>query len=253
MARRKAKSSRSRSGTLDDMLKRLREEDSERAPAEDMQTLEQPPAEEQPEDPGDWSYLLAVIERGYENKVRGFIESLPADAGCVLKASGYAGSLESTCLSPRRSKEREFLIFRAASFDNLDLEYFATSPEARVMEIPDELAVRYYLKVQDTDMATGSFCQFCRSGTIAEAIGLYKKESQKDPRTLLLDSFMSVDFTWENMTRDTWFGLGKRKVLPTYVAVGLETLDGEYLLIKAGPHGPYDGKLSKAAVKALGR
>lgn len=259
MARRKAKAggqaSRERPGTLDGMLPKLREEDSER-PAGEEQAMEPLPAEEPldaPDGSHDWSYLLAVFEWGYEHKLEGFIGSLPADAECVLKASGYASTLESVCHRLKRSDEREFLIIRASSFDDLDLEYFASSGIALVREIPDRLKVRYRLKVQDTDMATGAYCEFGRQGTISEAIALYEREAARDPRAILLESLSCVDFVWDYLTRKTWFGLGKLEILPTYVEMGLETPDREYLLCTEGAKGPYTGKLDKSVVQLLGR
>lgn len=253
MARRKRKAEGQRPGTLDEMLQKLRQADSGKDAAGEEPVPDEPQEEEQPAVPRDRRYLLAVIGPGDENLLRGFLGSLPADVEKVLDTAGHVGSLEENARRSRRSDWRHFVLFSAGSFDNLDLEYFATSPAARVMEIPDELAVRYRLKVQDTDMALGASCQFCRSGTISEAIDLYRKESARDPRAILLESLSGVDFVWDDMTRKTWFGLGRREILPTYVTVGLETPDGEYLLSTEGTKGPYSGKLDKSTVQLLGR
>ncbi len=256
MARRKRKAEGQRPGTLDEMLQKPRQADSGKDAAGEEPVPDEPQEEEQPAVPRDRRYLLAVIGLGDENLLRGFLESLPADVEKVLDTPGHVGSLEQNLRRSRRSRRsdwRHFVLFSAGSFDNLDLEYFATSPAALVMEIPDELAVKYRLKVQDTDMARGASFQFCRSGTISEAIDLYRKESSRDPRAILLESLSGVDFVWDDMTRKTWFGLGRREILPTYVTVGLETAHGEYLLSTEGAKGPYTGKLDKSTVQLLGR
>ncbi len=77
-------------------------------------------------------------------------------------------------------------------------------------------------------------------GTIDEMVSLFEQLSGAKPTRLLQEGLEGSDFIRKNMTRIRLLGRG-RKVVPTYVSVGLETPDGKYLLATTGAQGPYKG------------
>lgn len=191
--------------------------------------------------------LLAILELGDETHylIRDFLQSLPDKAIKIFDSVGFVGDLKENLRRFRREDMRHFAIFRSPTFDDLVTEYFSAIPEAALTEIPDRLKIKLSYKQQDTDFLTGARAIFTFDGSIDEMIDKYRNLSSTDPRKLLLDYLNQSEVLRKNITKKTLFGLGKTKIVPTYVLVGIETSDGRYLLETTGSQGPYAGTSRK--------
>lgn len=188
--------------------------------------------------------LLAVINPGHEtgHLIRIFLESLPKGVQKVFESFGHIGSLEENLAHGfRREDARHFIIYRAPTFENLADKYFSSTPQAALSEIPDRLIVKVDCKRKNTNSAIGARETTHFDGTINEMVEKYRSLSLTDHGELLLDRLSESEFLRENVTKRKWLGLGRIKLFPTYVSVGIETPDGKYLLETTGAQGPYFG------------
>ncbi|MEA3378494.1 MAG: hypothetical protein U9Q69_02530 [Nanoarchaeota archaeon] len=191
--------------------------------------------------------LLTVLKAGDETHylVRNFLQSLPDEAKKVFNSLGYVGDLKGNLRTMRREDMRHFVIFRSPGFEDLVTEYFSSTPQAALSEIPDRLTVKVDYKQQDTDFAKGARLVSNFDGSIDQMVEKYRELSSTNPTKLLTDGLNQSEFLRENMTKKGLFGFGKTKIVPTYVSVGIETPDGRYLLGTTGAQGPYVGKFGK--------
>ncbi len=188
--------------------------------------------------PGDVSHYLLI----------NFLKSLPNKTKKIFDAYGFIGNLEENLNKIKDKNTRRFTIFRSDSFKGLVTDYFSSTPEAAVKEIEDELTVKVDYKQEDTDIFKGAREIIGFKGTIDEMVEKYKELSSTDPRQLLNIGLKQSEFIRKYMTRAALFGFGKRKIVPTYVSVGIETPDGKYLLETTGAQGPYIGILIDCAL-----
>ena len=188
--------------------------------------------------------LLAIIKRGDETHylLRKFFKSLPNNARKVFDSLGAVGSLDKNVREFGRMDMRHFVIFCAPTFNWLVNGYFASISEAALFEIPDELRVKVIYKQQDTDFSEGVEIITESTGTIDEMVRKYEELSSADPRRLLTDELNHYPAVRKRLVKREWFGLGRKRVVPTYVSVGIETPDRKYLLGTTGAQGPYTGK-----------
>ena len=192
--------------------------------------------------------LLAVLEVGDETHylIRDFLQSLPDGTKKVFDSFGFTGDLEANLRGHLEENMRRFVIFRLPTVDGLVTEYFSSVPGAALKEIPDTLRVKVDYKQQDTDSYDGARQTMGVDGTIDEMVKEYERLSLEDPRKLLAERLeQSPVFRADVIKKGGLFGFGKTKVSPTYVAVGIETPDGEYLLGTTGANGPYVGPVAK--------
>ncbi|MCK5043805.1 hypothetical protein KAR52_02285 [Candidatus Pacearchaeota archaeon] len=188
--------------------------------------------------------LLAVLKPGDETHylVKDFFQSLPEKSRKVFDSFGYIGNLEKNLDKFRKEDMRYFIVFSSPTFNDLITEYFSSTPEATLKEIPDRLKIKARYQQQDTNILEGARLVLTLDGSIDEMIKKYQILSSTDPRKLISERLNKSEFLMKNITKKTWFGLGKTKIVPTYVSVGLETPDGRYLLETTGAQGPYVGK-----------
>ena len=185
--------------------------------------------------------LLAILRPGDENHhlVKDFFQSLPEKTTKVFDSFGYIGNLESNLRKFTEEHRRHYLIFRSPSCDDLDENYFSSTPKAALMKIPDKLIVKVNYKQQNTDCVVGvRLVDECKGG-IDAVVELYDKLSSANPRELLVNKLNEDKTFREKMTKRKWFNFGKTKTFPLYISVGLETPDGRYLLGTTRAQGPY--------------
>ena len=191
--------------------------------------------------------LLAIFKPGDETHylIRDFIQSLQSEVRKVFDSFGYIGNLEENLKKFKKEDMRHFVILRSPTFDDLITEYFLTNPEAILTEIPDKLIVKIDYKQRDTDFVTGAREVIHFHGTIDEMLEKYKNLSSTNPKEILYGGLDKSEFLRKELIKKTLFGFGKRKLVPTYIAVGIETPDHKNLLDTTGAQGPYVCKLKK--------
>jgi hypothetical protein len=198
--------------------------------------------------------ILAVIKYGDNNHylVEDFLQSLPKGT-LKLTFTGFAGTLESCVkeynLNKFCSKDtnipkknlRHFSLFRAPSLENLSTKYFSSTPEAKLIKIPNRLdvVINYH---QDTGPNN---CSKRYTESIDKAVQTYRQLASEDPWNLLCNSLENSEFLRKNLTKKLLLGFNKNKfkIPAVYVAVGLVTPDEEYVLNYTGVKGPYAGNL----------
>jgi hypothetical protein len=190
--------------------------------------------------------LLAILKPGDETHylVKDFLKSLPKGSKKLFDSFGYVGNLEKNLRSFSKENERHFIILRTPIFKGLSTEYFSSS-EATLKEIPDKLEVKIDYRQQDTSFLIGARSVLTLDGSIDEMIEEYQILSSADPKKLFSEELNQSEFLNKHLIKKTWFGLGKRKIVPTYVSIGIETPDGRYLLETTGAQGPYAGTFRK--------
>lgn len=171
-----------------------------------------------------------------------FLGTLP-EKSMVFDSFGYIGVLEKNLKKSERGNRMRFAIFQSPIFNELNTEYFASTPEAFFNEIPDRLKVKINYKVQDSEFLNGAMTNLIFNGTINEMIKKYNDLLLMDPKKLFTNNLDNDKVLRENVTKKKRFG--KTKILPTYVSVGLETSDEKYLIGFTGVKGPYYGTLKK--------
>ena len=131
------------------------------------------------------------------------------------------------------------------TFDGLITKYFSSIPKANCNEIQDNLIVKIDYHQQDTDVLSGARAVVNYTGSIDEMIKYYNDFSSVEPITLLINKLNNSEHLRKNIIKKGLFGLGKRKLLPTYVSVGIETPNGEYLLGTTNGRPPCSGTFKK--------
>ncbi len=185
--------------------------------------------------------LLAILKQEHESNalVADFLKSLPAETERVLNSIGYIGDLKSNLKSFRKQDRRHFAILLLTDIGGLAAECFAKVPETPVIEIPDRLNLKINIKVQDSDFKKGVMYELASGGPIASMIRKYEGLSLIPPERLLVEAITKYESFRKNITKKRLFSPKKRKLLPTYVSLGLETPDSRYLLTTTGANGPY--------------
>jgi hypothetical protein len=192
--------------------------------------------------------LLVILKPGDEKHFLfvNFLQSIPDEAKKIFDSFGYIGSLERNLAWFKRERMRHFVIFRSPAFNNLANDYFSSTDQASVNKIKDNLIVEIEYKQQDTDIVTGARLITKFDGTIDEMINKYEELALTSPKELLTKGLNEQEFLRDNITKNEWFGFGKnRKIVPTYISIGIETPDRKYLLRSTGALGPYVGRLLK--------
>ncbi len=189
--------------------------------------------------------LLAVLKADDQNHylVRDFVRSLPSGTTESFHSFGFVGNFNDNVRSLKIERQRYFMAYRSAAFDNLVTQYFSLTPEAVLTLIPNQLKVIVEFKQQDTEFTIGARMKSTVEGSIDEMVTKYRSLARVDPRKLLADELNDSAYFRKNMTKKALFGFGKTKVVPIYVSVGLETVDGRFLVATTGPVGPYSGTL----------
>jgi hypothetical protein len=179
-----------------------------------------------------------------DGSFKSFNDSLPDDAKLIFQSAGYIGSLEDNIRKMGKKSAKIFFLLRSPDFHGLATDYFSSTPGSALIGIPDKLVVKIRMKQQDTDLSTGALAKNQFTGTIDQMVKKYNCLSLEDPRALLLQWLESENLR-KSFTRKGLCTLYKTRIVPTYVAVGLETDDSKYLIGTTGARGPYIGTLKK--------
>jgi hypothetical protein len=173
-----------------------------------------------------------------------FVDSLPTETECALRSSGYFGNLKKNIRSFKRENKRDFFVFRAPEFEDLDVSYFNQQDKGQIKEISDMLGIKLDYKVQDSDISSGARITLQYYGTIDEMVAQYKELNSVGGFNLLRRGIEEHDFIRKNFV-NKFFGIRNKSLKPTFVTVGLETFGEDYLLATTGAMGPYRCRIRK--------
>jgi hypothetical protein len=193
--------------------------------------------------------LLAIITYGDKDnyQFRQFLTSLPAGTLLVNNSIGYVGSLDDNIQSFSKENQRQFLIFSAESYPDLDTTYFSSRLGVGLKAIPNEakLVVRYTLNQFPTYPSTNIMYK----GGIEEIIDRYKglvKGSTDHVSITQLEDLLWKQITESDDVRSILVYkslFGKERIRSFWMALGVETGDRRYLLRTTSSIGPYNAKL----------
>ncbi len=214
--------------------------------------------------------LMAIIKSGdWKNEaVKSFWQSLPNDTQKVTKGEGLIGGLNyyglallnldphcvsyygyENCLnsfkSERNENVRDYVIVRSSAFNFKDLatEYFSSTPGVMLAQIPDKLSIVVYIEKGSMYSLFGKWAGRSYSGSIDEMIEKYKEHSS-NPQGILLALLNREERLKKQMTTKRWFRPSRpRKVSDTRLMIGLEAIDGKFLLATTGWSHRYEGTL----------
>lgn len=190
--------------------------------------------------------LLAIIMPGdeFHDSVLEFIESLPNES-IMFDSLGYTGNLERNLNEGfKTNNRRHFLVLGSPTFEDLATEYFKSTPNSALIEIPDGLKVKIHYKIQDDYgweplvSIKGPYTQWSFGSSVNEMIQMYDGLSSTNPITLL-DNAIDKDNVLRKHAFTDLLGFKKQKSHPLFVSVGIETFDEQYLLGTTYAQGPF--------------
>lgn len=200
--------------------------------------------------------LLAILRVGDEDHyyLDNFFRSLPEGAKKVFDSVGKVGNLETLlrCTIMENKKNKwHFAIFNLQNpinYNELETEYFSKVQGAALIELQDELRIK--VVYQQETLYNLNVVSDNYSGLINEMLKKYNQLSVTDPKRLIMDCLKKSELVRNTLVKNRFFSFGKEKLNSTYLSVGLETIDGEYLLSTTGTSGPYYATFEKNRFKS---
>ena len=195
--------------------------------------------------------LLAIINPGDENdhRIHSFLESLPKDTIRKFESFGYLGNLVKSYYERKKRNMKRFVIFNANTFDDINNDYFASTSGALIAEIPDKLRLRILYKRTE---AFGGKQIMNMEGPITGVVGAYGALRTQDQQKFL-ESRLDKDENLRNwLVKMPFFGGGDGIIPPVCTTMGIETMDGKYLLSATSVNGPYHGKVKRDKLERWG-
>lgn len=189
--------------------------------------------------------LLAIIVPGdeFDDPVLDFINSLP-DESIKFDSLGCTGNLHRNLYEGFKTKDRKhFLVLSSPTFEDLDTDYFKSTLNSALIEIPDGLKVKIHCRIQDYKLfdfiTIHGACHQMEwvSNSVDKMIEMYNRFSSTDPEALVIDALKDDNF--RKFAYTSLLGIRTKTSYPIFVSVGIETPDGQYLLGATYKSGPF--------------